>query len=73
MRLSARRGQVRPLRVPDVLLAVGGEDLAGGGDEVCCIIEHGPGLVFCVLDNVSLNDGTRDETDTQLLGEMLVG
>lgn len=69
MWLIARRRQVRPLRVPDVLLAVGREDLAGGGDEVCCVVEQGP----VVLVVVSLDDSPGYKTNAQLLGEMLVG
>lgn len=68
MRFGARGRQVRPLRVPDVLLAVGREDLAGGGDEVCCVVEEGLALVLVSFDN-----SPRNKTDTQLLGDMLVG
>lgn len=54
--------------MPDVLLAVGREDLAGGGDEVCCVVEEGLALVLVSFDN-----SPRNKTDTQLLGDMLVG
>lgn len=78
MRLGPRRGQVWPLRVPDILLAVGREDLARGCDEVCRIIQQGLALALVLvlvlgLVVVSLDNSPRNKTNTQLLGEVLVG
>ena len=69
MRLGPRRGQVWPLRVPDILLAVGREDLAAGGDEICCVIQHG----LILLNSMSFNNSPRNQTNVQFLGEVLVG
>lgn len=74
MGVVARGRQVRPLRVPDVLLAVGAEDLAVVGDEVGRVVEADllvSGL-RCFHD-MALDDRPRDDADVKLLGESLVG
>lgn len=73
MGVVARGRQVRPLRVPDVLLAVGAEDLAVVGDEVGRVVEADlfiPGICF---HDMALDDRPRDEADVQFLSERLVG
>ena len=74
MRVGRRGSQVWAFRVPDVLLPVGGENLAVVGDEVGRVVEDG----VCWLGagacrGVVFDDSTRDNADVEVLGEGLVG
>jgi hypothetical protein len=60
--------------MPDVLLPVLAEDVAGVGDEVGCVVEDVAIWVrISVWVWVLLNDCPRDEADVEFLGEGLVG
>lgn len=59
---------MRPLRMPDVFLAIVSEDTAVVGDEVRGIIEH----VALVGACMPLDDSSRDQADLELLCESLV-
>lgn len=39
VRVRSARGQMRSFRVPDVFLAVFAQDLSGGRDEVCGVVQ----------------------------------
>lgn len=56
---------MRPLGMPDIFLAVGSEDTAVIGDEVCGIIEESCLVGACML----LDQSPRDQADFELLCE----
>lgn len=68
VRVRAGGNEVRPLGVPDVLFAVGAEDAAVGGDEVCRVVEGG-GFLWrggCIGSDdgvVGFDNGPRDDAD----------
>ena len=60
--------------MPDVLLPVLAEDLAGVGDEVGCVVQDiAIWVCISVWVRVLLNDCPRDEADVELFGKGLVG
>lgn len=62
VRIGARGRQMRPLRVPDVLLAIRAADVArAGGDEVRDVVED----VWADRAAVFLDDGARHDIDVQ--------
>ena len=60
------RGEVRPLGVPEVLLGVGAEDLAGVGDEGRDVVQD-----FLVRRG-GRDDRARHDVDLERLGQVLV-
>lgn len=71
MPLSGRASQEGALGEPEVLFAVGAENIAGGGYKVCRVVEDLFWLVPLIY-GVLLDNGAGNKTDFQLSGERLV-
>lgn len=71
MLLTGRTSQEGALGEPEILFAVGAQNIAGGGYKVCSVVEDLSWLVSLVY-GVFLDNGAGNKTDVQLSGEGLV-